>query len=137
MKLSNAILLSAVLLLGVSFAATQDRDRRDNNSNAQYQTVQYNNNGDFQRGYQDGINSGRSDANGNKRSNVESHPYYRNSNNQAYREGFMRGYREAYGQVRGGNGYNSYNNNRNGYYDNNGQWHERDHDRDNDNNPHL
>ena len=67
--------------------------------------MQYNgrsaNNADYQQGYQDGINSGRADANGNKRFNLESHPYYTNSNDQAYREGFAQGYREAYGQDRG------------------------------------
>jgi hypothetical protein len=147
-----------MLLIGVSFAAAQDRDSRWDNR-AVYQNAQWgygnNNNGDYQRGVQDGINSGRADAQQGKVANLGSHPYYRNSNNQAYREGFSQGYREAYGQMRGGNngyygngrnngsygnnGYygnnGSYNNghNQNGYYDQNGHWHrykDHDHDRD-------
>lgn len=161
MKLSNVFLLSAVLMLGTSFAAAQNSPRADNRD-GYLQTVQYNgaygNNNDYQRGFQDGINSGRADANGNKRFNLGSHPYYTNSNNQAYRQGFSQGYRQAYGQVAGNNGYygnngrygnngyygnngrygnNGYygNNgryNNNGYYDNNGNWHERHRDRDHD-----
>ena len=96
-------------MVGASFATAQDRSNRGwDNRDGYLQTVQYNgrsaNNADYQRGYQDGINSGRADANGNKRFNLESHPYYTNSNNQAYREGFAKGYREAYGQDRGNNG---------------------------------
>lgn len=114
MKLSNAVLISAVLMLGTSFAVAQERDNRGwDNRDGYLQTVQYNggyhgnNNADYQRGYQDGINSGRADANGNKRYNLDSHPYYTNSNNQAYREGFTQGYREAYGQDRGHDGYSN------------------------------
>jgi len=102
MKLSNAVLLSAILLLGASFAAAQERDGQWNNQDGHLQTVQYNNNADYQRGYQDGINSGRADANDGKRFDVENHPYYRNSNDEAYREGFKQGYREAYGEDHGG-----------------------------------
>jgi len=102
MKLSNAVLLSAILLLGASFAAAQERDGQWNNRDGYLQTVQYNNNADYQRGYQDGINSGRADANDGKRFDVENHPYYRNSNDEAYREGFKQGYREAYGEDHGG-----------------------------------
>ena len=123
MKLSNAVLLSAVFMVGTSFAVVaQDRDNpRWNNGDGYLQTVQYNgayrnNNGDYQRGFQDGINSGRADANGNKRANLGSHPYYTNSNNPAYRDGFAQGYREAYGQGTGRNG--AYGNN--GYYGDNG-----------------
>jgi hypothetical protein len=139
----------------MSFASAQDRNNQSWNSRDGYlQTVQYggygNNNGDYQRGVQDGINSGRADANGNKRFNLGAHPYYTNSNNQAYREGFSQGYREAYGQGTGRNGnygnngrynnngyynngrYNNGHNNNNGYYDNNGHWHDRDRDPDHD-----
>ena len=148
MKLSNIFLLAAVLMLGTSFAAAQDRDR--DNRDDYLQTVQYNggyrtnNNANYQRGFQDGINSGRADANGNKRFNLGAHPYYTNSNNQVYREGFAQGYREAYGHGSGRSGYygnngryNGYydNNGRyyqNGYYDNNGHWHSWDNDHDHD-----
>ncbi len=105
MKLSNAVLLAALLMLGVGIAAAQDRDGRGwDNHDGYLQTVQYNggNRGgaDYQRGYQDGINSGRADANDHKRFDLDSHPYYTNSNDQAYREGFAQGYHEAYGQDR-------------------------------------
>ena len=158
MKLSNVFLLSVVLMLGTSFAAAQDRDgNRVDSRDGYLQTVQYNgayrnNNADYQRGVQDGINSGRADANGNKRFNLGAHPYYTNSNNQTYRQGFAQGYREAYGQGTGRSGnygnngyygnngrYNNngyYNNNgrsnQNGYYDNHGHWHSRDNDHDRD-----
>jgi hypothetical protein len=104
MKLSNVVLLSAALMLGAGIAAAQDGDGRGwGNHDGYLQTVQYNrnNNADYQRGYQDGINSGRADANDKKRFDMDSHPYYNNSNDQAYREGFAQGYREAYGQDRG------------------------------------
>jgi hypothetical protein len=116
MKFSNAVLIAALLMLGTSFAVAQDRsDRGWDNRDGYLQTVQYNggyhgnnnNNGDYQRGYQDGINSGRADANGGKRYSLDSHPYYTNSNNQSYRAGFSQGYREAYGQDRGHNGSNN------------------------------
>jgi hypothetical protein len=119
-KLSNVVLLSAVLMLGTSFAAAQNRDAyRWDNRDGYLQTVQYRgntNSADYQRGYQDGINSGRADANSNKRFSLDSHPYYTNSNDQVYREGFAQGYREAYGQDRGRNN--------NGYYNGspNGAW---------------
>ncbi len=122
MKLSSTILLS-VLLFGASFAVAQNPNHGWNNHDGSYngypngQYGQYNrantNDPNYQRGFQDGINSGRADANQGKRFDVDAHPYYRNSNNQAYREGFMQGYRGAYGQGRGNNGYNNnvYNNN--------------------------
>jgi hypothetical protein len=120
MKLSSAMLLS-VLLFGASFAMAQNPNHGWNNhdgSDNGYPNGQYGqygqgntNNPNYQRGFQDGINSGRADANQGKRFDVDAHPYYRNSNNQAYREGFMQGYREAYGQGRGNSGYNN-----NGYY---------------------
>jgi flagellar biosynthesis/type III secretory pathway protein FliH len=106
MKLSNAVLLATLLTLGVGVAAAQDRDGRGwDNHDAYLQTVQYNGGyrggADYQRGYQDGINSGRADANDHKRFDLDSHPYYTNSNDQAYREGFAQGYHEAYGEDRG------------------------------------
>ncbi len=141
MKLSNMLLLSAVLTLGTSFAAAQNLDNyRWDHRDGVLQTVQYNggyrtNNANYQRGFQDGINSGRADANRNKRFNLGAHPYYTRSNNQTYREGFAQGYREAYGQGNGRGGYygsNGYYNNghynQNGYYDKNGYWHDRDND---------
>ena len=125
MKLSGTMLAS-VLLFGASFAVAQqypnDRAWNHNGDYGAYQTVQYgqwghgnNNDPNYQRGFQDGINSGRADANQGKRPDVDNHPYYRNSNNQAYREGFAQGYREAYGQDRGRDGYHGDNGYRNGY----------------------
>ncbi len=133
MKLSSTVLLS-VLLFGTTFAVAQyqndhgwnNHDGYNNGQNGQY--GQYNgantNNPNYQRGVQDGINSGRADSSQGKRFDPQAHPYYTNSNNQAYREGFMQGYREAYGQAGSNNG--RYNNGYpNGQYGNgypNGQY---------------
>ena len=131
MKFSNAVLLSAVLLLGMSVAVAQNHGwyNGQNGQNVPYNGT--NNNADYQRGFNDGINSGRADANQGKRADAENHPYFRNSNDPTYRQGFMQGYREAYGQTRGnggGNGayngpYNGgYNGSNNGAYNNNAEY---------------
>lgn len=114
LKILNAILLSAVLILGVGSALAQDRDDHPND-NAGYNGQNGHNKAEYQKGYQDGINSGRADANDHKRADLENHPYYRNSHNQSYREGFSKGYHEAYGHDRD---------------------HDRDHDHDHDNDSH-
>lgn len=128
MKLSWTTLLSALLLFGVTGAIAQDGPYRDN---ARLQTVQWGygnggNNADYQRGVQDGINSGRADANQGKVANLGTHPYYTNSNNPTYRQGFAQGYRQAYGQTRGAYNSGVYNNGyprrNSGYYGNNGYW---------------
>jgi hypothetical protein len=93
LKILNALLLSAVLLLGVGSALAIGQDHPYDNHDG------YNNghnNAEYQKGYQDGINSGRADANDHKRADLENHPYYRNSHNEAYRTGFAKGYHEAY-----------------------------------------
>jgi hypothetical protein len=92
LKILNAVLLSAVLLLGIgsALAIGQDHpyDNHDGNNNSR--------NAEYQKGFQDGINSARADINAHKSPDIERHPYYRNSHNDVYRDGFTKGYRETY-----------------------------------------
>jgi hypothetical protein len=61
------------------------------------------NNGEVQRGYYDGLNRGQEDARDRRSPNPNNSSHFR-SGNAAYREGFVRGYREGYRQFGGGYG---------------------------------
>lgn len=84
----------------------RDRDRRGNDS---YRVAQ-------DRGYQDGLSTGASDANQGQSYNPQRSHYYKNATygydssygnknayKRAYREGFVRGYEEGYRRNRGYN----------------------------------
>jgi hypothetical protein len=58
------------------------------------------NNGDFQRGYRDGLSRGRDDARTNRAMTPNNSDHYR-SGNPSYRAGFERGFYEAYRANRG------------------------------------
>ncbi len=125
MKLFSAALLSSVLFLGVAVATAQDRDdQRWNGNNGQYGAYNQQNNAKYQSGYNDGINAARADIQQGKAYGVEQHPYYRDSSTQAYKQGFIAGYRATFNQAGRNNGYygrgdNGYYGNRNdGYYGN-------------------
>lgn len=64
---------------------------------------------ELNRGYQQGLNTGASDARRGQSYSPERSRHYRNASSQAFREGFVRGYDEGYRQ------YDGYNN---GTYDN-------------------
>lgn len=86
--------------------------RYRNNDNYRYGNYG-NNNYELNRGYQQGISTGSSDARRGQSYNPQRSRYYRNASSQAFLQGFVRGYDQGYRQYAG------YNNN--GYYrDNSG-----------------
>jgi hypothetical protein len=67
---------------------------------------------ELNRGYQQGLQTGASDAQRGQSYNPERSRYYRNPSSLEFREGFVRGYEQGYRQ------YDGYG--RNGTYDNGG-----------------
>ncbi|MBS1787308.1 MAG: hypothetical protein JST85_06290 [Acidobacteria bacterium] len=65
---------------------------RGNYGNGDYR---YNNNADFQRGYRDGLDRGREDAQSRRAMTPNNSIHYRNGS-QAYRAGFERGFYESF-----------------------------------------
>jgi len=63
---------------------------------------------DLNRGYQNGINTGASDARRGQSYSPQRSHFYREARTQAFREGFVRGYDQGYRQY---SGYGNYNNN--------------------------
>jgi hypothetical protein len=59
-----------------------------------------NNNGDYQKGYRDGLDRGRKDAQTNRIMDPNNSSHYRKGN-PAYRQGFERGFYQAYRQYSG------------------------------------
>ena len=65
----------------------------------------YNNQIELNRGYQNGLNTGASDARRGQSFNPQRSHYYRNASSQAFRQGFVQGYDQGYRQYSGyGNG---------------------------------
>ena len=117
-KTIGGALLGVALVFGV-FVATQSTaqaqwrngDYRDD----RYRNRGYggNNNYDLNQGYQQGINTGSSDARRGQSYSPQRSHYYRDARSQAFRQGFVRGYAEGYRQYSGG-GYGGYGNGRYG-----------------------
>jgi hypothetical protein len=92
------------------------------NNNGRYGNGRYNNgrydnygnygsnNYELNRGYQQGLSTGSSDARRGQSYSPQRSRYYRNPSSQAFLEGFVRGYDQGYRQYAGYN---------NGYYRNN------------------
>ncbi|MDQ1707878.1 MAG: hypothetical protein QOJ88_1089 [Pyrinomonadaceae bacterium] len=59
-----------------------------------------------QAGFQYGVNTGASDAQNRQSYSPQRSHYYRDANNQAFREGFVRGYDQGYRQYAGAYGNN-------------------------------
>lgn len=91
----------------------RDRDWRRNRDRGYGNTYRY----AQDRGYQDGLNTGASDANRGQSYDPQRSHYYRNATygydspygskgayKQAYRDGFLRGYEQGYRRYRGGYG---------------------------------
>jgi hypothetical protein len=81
-----------------------DRSRRNRGSygNRGYGNDNYGygvNNAEFQKGYRDGLDRGRKDAQTNRAMNPNNSSHYR-SGNDSYRTGFERGFYQAYRQYR-------------------------------------
>lgn len=72
-----------------------------------YGNYGYNNNAyryDMDRGYQDGVNTGASDAQRGQSYSPERSHYYRDASSQAFRQGFVQGYAAGYRQYNGSYG---------------------------------
>lgn len=89
----------------------RDRDRRNRNygnygGNRGYGNYGgYNNSYELNRGYQEGLNTGSSDARRGQSFNPQRSHWYRNASSQAFRQGFVQGYDQGYRQYAGyGNG---------------------------------
>jgi hypothetical protein len=86
------------------------------NNNGRYGNGRYGTNGGYNntnsyelnRGYQQGLSTGSSDARRGQSYNPQRSRYYRNPSSYEFRQGFVRGYDQGYRQ------YSGYNNN--GYY---------------------
>jgi hypothetical protein len=61
----------------------------------------YGNSQELNRGYQQGLDTGSSDARRGQSYSPERSKYYRNASSQAFREGFVRGYDEGYRRYNG------------------------------------
>src|SRR6267143_4678819 len=73
------------------------------------------NNQQVQQGYQQGLNTGASDAQRGQSYSPERSHYYRDTSSQAFRDGFVRGYDEGYRQYSGSYGNGGYQNGNGGY----------------------
>lgn len=90
------------------------------NNNGRYGNGRYGNNGGYgnnyelNRGYQQGLSTGSSDAQRGQSYSPQRSRHYRNASSQAFLQGFVRGYDQGYRQYAGysNNGY--YRNNNNG-----------------------
>jgi hypothetical protein len=71
-------------------------DNRDNHRNYAYARAQ------FEKGYRDGLDRGRKDAQTNRRRDPNNSSHYQKGN-QFYRQGFEKGFYEAYQQLRRNN----------------------------------
>jgi hypothetical protein len=117
---SSAGLLGLVFIFGMiastSTTAHAQWRTRDNGYNNQQ----------VQQGFQYGVNVGAADAQGRQSYSPQRSHYYRDAPNQAFREGFTRGYDQGYRQYAGAYGNGGYRNDgsygnggyRNGGYDN-------------------
>jgi flagellar biosynthesis/type III secretory pathway protein FliH len=79
------------------------------------------NNQQLQQGYQDGLNTGASDAQRRQSYNPQRSHFYKNASSQAFRDGFVRGYDEGYRQYSGdyrNGGYRNRGDRNDGYYGN-------------------
>lgn len=90
----------------------QDRNRRyDNNdsyrrnrgygNNDGYGNGGYGNQVELNQGYQQGVNTGASDAQRGQSYSPQRSRYYRNASTQAFRQGFVQGYDQGYRQYAG------------------------------------
>ena len=100
-----------------------DRDwRRNGNRDGRYDPYGRNSNSNYElnRGYQQGLNTGASDAQRGQSYSPQRSHYYRNPSSAAFRDGFVRGYDQGYRQYAGynndryGNGNGRYGNDRYG-----------------------
>jgi hypothetical protein len=115
-KLGSALIAFAFVFGIIATASTTAGAQWSNRSYGGY------NNQELQQGYQYGANIGASDAQRGQNYSPQRSRYYRDAPSQAFREGFVRGYDEAYRQYAGAYGNGSYRNRgqNDGYYGNNG-----------------
>ena len=102
--------LALVFSVGVSEATAQWRSRDDWRRNGQYSTVYQRQ--ELNRGYQQGIQTGASDAQRGQSYSPERSRYYQRAGSVPFREGFVRGYEQGYREYAGYRNNRDYRNNR-------------------------
>jgi flagellar biosynthesis/type III secretory pathway protein FliH len=102
--LGGALIAFAFIFGIIATASTTAEAQWSNRSNGGY------NNQQVQQGYQYGVNTGASDAQRGQSYSPQRSRYYRDARTQAFREGFVRGYDQAYRQYAGANGNGRYGN---------------------------
>jgi flagellar biosynthesis/type III secretory pathway protein FliH len=112
-KLGSALIAFAFVFGIIATASTTADAQWSNRSYGGY------NNQELQQGFQYGANVGASDAQRGQSYGPQRSRYYRDARTQAFRDGFVRGYDEAYRQYAGAYGNGSYRNRgRNSGYNN-------------------
>ena len=91
----------------------RDRWRRNNNNvyrndgyygNGGYGNYGYNNQYEVNRGYQEGLNTGASDARRGQSFNPQRSHWYKDARMQGFRQGFLQGYNQGFRQYSYNNG---------------------------------
>ncbi len=125
-KIGGAILVLAAIfgVINATSSTAEAQWRRDRNRDDRYdRNGGYGRNGGYSsveinQGYQYGVNTGASDAQRGQNYSPQRSHYYRNSSSQAFREGFVRGYDQAYRQYARNGGYGNGGYGNDGYYGN-------------------
>ena len=99
--------IALAFVFGIIAAASTTVDAQWTNRNGGY------NNQAVQQGFQYGVNTGASDAQRRQTYSPQRSRYYRDAPNQAFRDGFVRGYDQGYRQYAGNYGNGGYQNNGN------------------------
>jgi hypothetical protein len=106
-KTLGGALMAFAFLFGIIATASTTADAQWNRSNRSYGGY---NNQQVQQGYQYGVSTGASDAQRGQSYSPQRSRYYRDARTQAFREGFVRGYDQAYRQYAGAYGNGRYGN---------------------------
>jgi hypothetical protein len=118
---STLIALAFAFGIMAAVSSTAEAQWRTNDDSRYGRNNSYGNQQQLNQGYQYGINTGASDAQRGQNYGPQRSRYYRNAPSQAFREGFVRGYDQAYRQYANNGGYGNNGGYRNdGYYGNNG-----------------
>ena len=97
-KTLGGAVIAFAFIFGIIATASTTADAQWSNRNGGY------NNQQVQQGYQYGVNTGASDAQRGQSYSPQRSRYYRDARTQAFREGFVRGYDQAYRQYANANG---------------------------------
>ena len=100
-RFSSALIALALVFGVIAIASDTTNAQWGTRSNRSYGGY---NNQAIQQGYQYGLSTGASDAQRRQSYSPQRSHYYRDSSNQAFRDGFVRGYDQGYRQYSANNG---------------------------------